>query len=994
MIKLKDLKIGTQLKIGLGTILVFVVLLGAMAWFQTHSVWQEAKGLYEHPLQVRTAAAEIKFDILAMHRGMRDLVVTSNEQERLSILQSIDVYEANAYRQFAILYDRFLGPREEVDEAYNSLVQWKAIRDETVRLLREGKVAEAADRTKLTGAGGNHVNHLIGEIKDVSDFARRRGEQFFLAAQGHKDVLMMRLEMVLGTILLLSVGIGYVLLKGIKDPLKELASVTDQYRQGNLEARNRYTSANEFGSLAAAFNALADTVQTEIGSKENVGRIADVMLREEELRSFSQELLKTLMKRTGSQIGAVYLLNEQKTFFEHFESIGLAAHARGSFSAEEREGEFGAALATRQIQRVQDIPKDTHFTFSTVSGDLRPEEIMTIPVLSGQGVVAMISLAGVRKYDEPSVRLVNDVWSVMTARFNGVLAFRQIREFSEKLERQNRELEDQKRELAVQADELSEQNRELEMQKRQLDEVNRLKTSFISNMSHELRTPLNSVIALSGVLNRRLAKVIPEEEYSYLEVIERNGKHLLALINDILDLARIEAGSEELSLHRFSVRQIAGEIQEMLEPQAREKNIAIINSVGDGLPFITSDRDKLRHILQNIVANAVKFTDAGQVEISAVQSENEIRISVTDTGIGIQEDRLTYIFDEFRQADESTSKRYGGTGLGLAIAQRYATLLGGHVAVESKPGKGSTFTLTLAITIDAPGLGRKTEGITPYAALAGSIGQPAAAGAQGRRILLVEDSEPIIIQMKDILTAHGYHVVVARNGREALEHIEKDVPDAMILDLMMPEVNGFEVLARIRNGEKTTHLPVLVLTAKHVTREEFGFLKGNHIHQLIQKGDINRTDLLAAVAGMVTPRRVEKGSSQDKTGRNQPRETPVILVVEDNPDNRLTARALLKDLYRVIEAEDGKAGIEQALAHKPDLILMDISLPVMDGILALKGIRAEETLRKIPVIALTASAMKGNREEILAHGFDGYIAKPIEGQAFLEMIREKLHGNE
>jgi signal transduction histidine kinase/CheY-like chemotaxis protein/HAMP domain-containing protein len=993
MIKLKDLKIGTQLKIGLGATLVFVVLLGAMAWFQTESLWQETKGLYEHPLQVRRAAGEIKADILAMDRGLKDLVVASNEQDQLSILQSIDTYEADANRQFKILYDRFLGPRKDLDKAYEAFIQWKAIRDETVRLLREGTVAQAADRTKFAGIESRHAAHVMGEMKDVSDFEKRRGDQFFLAAQEHKDELKLQLGIVLGAILLLSVGTGYVLLKGIKDPLKELTAVAEHYRQGDLDARSRYESANEFGTLSAAFNSLADTIQKEMMSRENVSRIAEVMLREEGLRSFCQKLLKTLLQHTGSQIGAVYLLNEQKTSFEHFESIGLNAEGRASFSVAQLEGEFGSALATRKIQRVADIPADTVFTFSTVSGDLRPKEIMTIPVLSGQEVVGMISLAGVRNYDESAARLVNDVWSVLTARLNGVLAFQQIRKFSERLEHQNSELEAQKRELSVQTDELSEQNTELEMQKRELDEANRLKTSFISNMSHELRTPLNSVIALSGVLNRRLAKMIPEEEYSYLEVIERNGKNLLSLINDILDLARIEAGREELTLHRFSVKQIAGEILEMLEPQAQEKDISLINSVTDELPPITSDRDKFRHILQNLVANAVKFTDAGQVEIAAVHSENDIRISITDTGIGIHEDRLAYVFDEFRQADESTSKRYGGTGLGLAIAKKYATLLRGHIEVESVPGKGSTFTLTLPITINSLSLAAKVEATEGFATPPGPTAETPAAVGQRRRILLVEDSEPAIIQMKDILSDQGYNILVARNGREALEKIEENLPDTVILDLMMPELDGFEVLARIRDSEKTKHVPVLILTAKHVTAEELSFLKGNHIHQLIQKGDINRKDLLAAVTAMVTPRLVKKGLPQVKPVRKQPQGKPVILVVEDNPDNMLTARALLKDHYRVIEAENGKAGIEQAIAHKPDLILMDISLPVMDGILALKGIREEESLRKIPVIALTASAMKGNREEILAYGFDGYIAKPIEGQAFLEIIREKLHGN-
>jgi CheY-like chemotaxis protein len=217
----------------------------------------------------------------------------------------------------------------------------------------------------------------------------------------------------------------------------------------------------------------------------------------------------------------------------------------------------------------------------------------------------------------------------------------------------------------------------------------------------------------------------------------------------------------------------------------------------------------------------------------------------------------------------------------------------------------------------------------------------------------------------------------------------------VILDLMMPEVDGFEVLRKIRSVEKTAHLPVLILTAKHVTKEELNFLTGNHIHQLIQKGDINRADLLAAVGRMVAPHTAPRTAPQ--TAKVRPSAArpaagisgkPVVLVVEDNPDNMMTVRALLQDTVTLIEATDGKTGVELVKAHAPDLVLMDISLPVMDGFAALSAIRKDDSLRHIPVIAVTASAMSGNREEILKHGFDGYISKPVDSDELMRTVRE------
>jgi signal transduction histidine kinase/DNA-binding response OmpR family regulator len=1015
--KLHDLSISTRLHLGLGAILLLVVLLGVVAWFEAERLWQKTQGIYEHPLIVRGAVGELKADILAMQRGMKEVILSKDEPERQSCLEGIDTSEGDAHRQLGILWERYLGPRQDIERIQSALTQWKAIREESIRLVRAGRLAEVISRGKPTGIGRSQADLILKEIEDVSSFSHARADKFNRDARAGRDNLLLRLGVLLAVILLLSSAISHFLLKGINGPLKELAAVTAQYKQGNMAARSRHVSADELGLLAASFNELAAGLQAEMQRKEQINRIAGVMLQEEDLRSFCQELLKALLEHTGSQVGAVYLLNERKTDFEHFESIGLGGRGRASFSAMGLEGEFGAALTMRQIQRVTDIPADTRFTFAAVSGDFLPRELITIPVVSETEVAGLISLASVRSYPAEAIQLVNDLWSVMTARLNGVLVFRQVHEFSRKLELQNRELEAQKKELAAQAAELSEQNVELEMQKKELDEASRLKSAFLSNMSHELRTPLNSVIALSGVLNRRLRGAVPAEEHGYLEIIERNGKQLLALINDILDLSRIEAGKEDLSLSHFSIQELAGEVAATLEPQAREKNIALRNLVGADLPALHSDFTKCRHILQNIVANAVKFTEQGQVEIAAEPVDNSIRLTVTDTGIGIAPEQIPHIFDEFRQADESTSRKYGGAGLGLAIARKYASLLRGRITVESSPGKGSRFAVTLPLTLAPPAPGESEACGGTLASAAEKA--PARPGGMSREhpfaaayatatnrnpvILLVEDSEPAVIQIEDILAGQGYQIRVARNGQEALDRIEQTPPDAIILDLMMPGVDGFQVLRAVRGAEKTAHLPVLILTAKQITREELSLLKGSQVQQLIAKGDISKAELLAAVANMVSSAGMAglhagldaKAAQPHRPAQSaaSPSRKPVILIVEDNADNLKTVRALLEDSATILEASNGQTGLEQAQARQPDVILLDIGLPVMDGFKTLEAMRHEETLRHIPVIAVTARAMKGDREQVLGRGFDGYVSKPVDEQVLKETIRKVLYGN-
>jgi signal transduction histidine kinase/DNA-binding response OmpR family regulator len=588
----------------------------------------------------------------------------------------------------------------------------------------------------------------------------------------------------------------------------------------------------------------------------------------------------------------------------------------------------------------------------------------------------------------------------MSARIEGILAFQTIKDMLKTLEQTNRELDARKSELTKQADELMQQNAELDAQSRQLAEANRLKTTFLSNMSHELRTPLNSIIALSSVLTRRIAGQIPQEELGYLEIVERNGRHLLTLINDILDISRIEAGHEEVDVTRFDINGILTDVFAMLGPLAGQKGIDLAREANEEEIYLNSDERKCRHILQNIIGNAVKFTETGSVKAVTRQKGDFVQITVTDTGIGIAKESLAAIFDEFQQADGSASRKYGGTGLGLAIAKKYAELLGGSISVTSKLGTGSEFVISLPLSYDDENDDAKqTDGST--------LSQPGgqAETAAGKTILLIEDSEPAIIQIKDLMEQSGHTMLVARSAREAYRLVEESVPDAMILDLMMPEIDGFETLNTLRASERTANVPVLILSAKHITQEELGLLKKNHVFQVIQKGGINRKGLLSAVSDMF---RAGKPPITQVTQASQAMETnephgaeprgadntdkPLILAVEDNADGRATVRALLQDAFRLIEAEDGEQGIDMAKKFKPDLILMDIALPGINGIDAFRTIRSMPETAGIPVVALTASVLMQERADILAQGFEAFVAKPIQTEELFNVIREVLHG--
>src|SRR5665647_223139 len=986
----KNINIGTQLMLGFAAMLLFVIVLGIVSYQQTNKIQLETETIYNHPLKVRSAIGTLNFDILSMRLGTRDLMLANSNTEKEEAIRLIERSSIDAFEQFKVVDAKYLGPQADIDNAYKAFINWKIAREENTKMVLSGEIEKVKESILSTGTVGSLREQMMAKIKVIDDLTYNKADEIYINSQKLENSLNNKLMLLVACIVLISGIVIYFVIRNISNPINILTDAAKRFHKGDQTARSLYTKRNEFGVLSDSFNMLVESIQETTDLNEKVVSLASLMLSKYDAKEFFRETINALASHTGSQMAAVYLLSDNKQTFEHFESLGLDINSRQSFNANSFEGEFGAAIYSRQVQHIKNIEADTRFTFHTVSGKFIPHEIITIPILTNNEVVAIISLASINIYSNQSIHLIDNIFVTLRARVEGIIAYHKMRKFSEQLELQNRELEVQKIALASQSAALKEQNTELEMQKKQLSEASQLKTNFLSNMSHELRTPLNSVIALSGVLSRRLVKMIPAEELSHLEVIERNGRHLLTLINDILDISRIEAGREEIEIAKFDVNQLVAEIISTIQPQARQKDIELKQTTTTLDLYVTSDANKCRHILQNLIANAVKFTEKGKVEVRSQQNGTNIEISVTDTGIGISEIHQPHIFDEFRQADSSTSRKFGGTGLGLAIAKKYANLLGGTISVKSTKDEGSEFMLTLPFLFEAENRIVDVEKVTVYKQAIKPLISKSVSVSTVKTILLVEDSEPAVVQIKDILDESGYQILVARDGSEALGITSNTIPDAMILDLMMPGIDGFEVLKTLREAEPTAYIPVLILTAKHITKEELKFLKRNNIHQLIQKGDVNRNELLRSVEAMVFPEKLE---TLRPVPEQQPiGSKPVVLVIEDNPDNMITVKALLSDNFTIIGAVNGNEGVRMAKENRPNLILMDIALPELDGLEAFKTIRSDVVLQYMPVIALTASAMTTDREAILAYGFNAYIAKPIEEKLFFKTINEVLYG--
>ena len=514
-----------------------------------------------------------------------------------------------------------------------------------------------------------------------------------------------------------------------------------------------------------------------------------------------------------------------------------------------------------------------------------------------------------------------------------------------------------------------------------LAEADRLKSEFLSNMSHELRTPLNSVMALSQLMLSRGPGKKPEQDAEYLRIIERNGRHLLNLINDILDLSKIEAGRMELQIAEFSPKAAVARAIETVEPLAREKGLILKTDIGTVPPMI-SDESKLHQVLLNLLSNAVKFTEQGEVDLTVssagpVGDNPRILFVVADTGLGISSGDLPRIFDKFRQVDGSTTRRHGGTGLGLAICQELAHLLGGAISVDSTPGVGSRFTLDLPVH---PATAQPQLRPTLPRAFAPAQA-PASRGAHGRKgnvttglkptILVVDDDASVRTLLADYLEKEGYRVITAEGGHEGIRLAREHLPFAITLDVLMPDLDGWEVIRQLKADTRTHDIPVIMVSVSN---------------------DQATGIALGATSFLIKPvdRQLLVGELQKIALLRQVRH--VMVVDDDRATRDYLAATLMERGYRVSLADGGRQALEQLSTVQPDVIVLDLMMPEIDGFQVLEKLRGEAATRDLPVIVATAKDLSPVERAFLDRSAQRTIAKgAVDSDQILKDLETVLH---
>ncbi len=466
--------------------------------------------------------------------------------------------------------------------------------------------------------------------------------------------------------------------------------------------------------------------------------------------------------------------------------------------------------------------------------------------------------------------------------------------------------------------------------------ANQAKSAFLANMSHELRTPLNAIIGYSEMLVETAEEQGADDFVDDLRKINGAGKHLLSLINDIMDISKIEAGKMDLFLETFAVRDLVQDVVNTIEPlMARNENRFELKADGD-LGYMHADLTKVRQTLFNLLSNAAKFTDHGTVRLEVARQTRDgqpiVVFRVTDSGIGLTEEQMSRLFQAFTQADASTTRRYGGTGLGLAISKRFCEMMGGDVAVESVYGQGSTFSVWL------PGL--VTESTVRV-------------NATGRLVLVVDDDPVVRDVLERTLSREGYGVATAATGPEGLRLAELLRPSAVILDVLLPAMDGWAVLHQLKSSAELASIPVILISVTPDARRGFALGAADVLAK-----PVDRERLLAALR------------------KHRPAGARLAMVVEDDDATRqLLAQMLAKEDWEVVEADNGETALERLKEASPAVIVADLMMPRMDGFEFISILSRNDAWRSIPVIVLTAKDMTADDYQRLTGSVERVILK-------------------
>jgi signal transduction histidine kinase/HAMP domain-containing protein/CheY-like chemotaxis protein len=908
------------------------------------------------------------------------------------------------------------------------------------------------------------VDQLSSFAAEVTRVAREVGSEGRLGGQAE-------VEGVSGTWKRLTENVNE-LAGNLTRQVRAIGEVASAVAEGDLTRSITVEASGEVAELKDNINSMVGSLrestranQEQDWLKTNLARISGLMQGHRDLPVVAELIMDELAPLVSAQYGAFYLAEDTERGPE------LRLVGSYGFPDDDRPTRIpvgrslvGQAARNRRAISVEELPPG-YVTISSGLGQTVPSALMVLPVVVEDQVLGVLELASVTRFTQIHQDFLGQLMETIGVNVNTIVANARTDELLEESQRLTAELQARSEELQVQQDELqrsnaeleekasllASQNRDIEAKNLQIEQArqeletraqelalaSKYKSEFLANMSHELRTPLNSLLILAQLLAQNPSRNLTPKQVEYAGIIHSAGSDLLQLINDILDLSKVEAGKMDVSPERVSLRQLLEYVEATFRPMTTQKSLEFTVTTAPGAPAdLLTDDSRLRQILRNLLSNAVKFTERGSVGLHiepAAEREvpqgvhrggTVVAFRVKDTGIGIPQQQLETIFGAFQQADGTTSRKYGGTGLGLSITREIAHLLGGAVSVDSTPGQGSTFTLYLPVAradfeelMDGGGRPAEPPRTTvPSEMVPAPRQEPGGTGTSGqrrRRLLVVEERPRGLLtlvaesavadigQDHDTVDPRGsIDIITVVGAQEAASALAAEPCHCVVLELGMPEDEGARFLEAMQGDSALSSVPVLVHSGHRVDVEQEQALRsrsGGRPLDFLSSLDELREHItlhLSAeepgdVLSLVRTEEPQHPAAQpvDDTflGRT-------VLVVDDDARNLFALSGMLElHGFQVLHADNGRRGIETLLAH-PDIavVLMDVMMPEMDGYAATAEIRRMPQYAELPIIAVTAKAMPGDQEKSIASGANDYVTKPVDTNDLIARVRRWL----
>ncbi len=735
--------------------------------------------------------------------------------------------------------------------------------------------------------------------------------------------------------ILLSVILTLLFSNRIRKQLRMLSKAAILTGERNFKNLIDIKSKDEIGDLSNAFNDMIGELYKSEKAKKEYSDFIELVNQNPTLKEFSDATLSKIIKTGNFPIGALYSVSEKEI------TLCSAYGITEEDLPEKNINYLKSVVEEKEIKELSFFDSPLSVTIGIVNVNLK--HLLIMPVIYNNEVIGILELGSEKEISEELKNYLNSIMLQLAIGLSNAQAFLrleqmvvELRNLNEEFQKQNVQITEQNKTLKELHVQLKEKADELEIQKEKAEESTKLKSQFLASMSHELRTPMNAILGLTELILED--SNLDDKDRERLGVVLKSGKRLMMLINDVLDLSKIEAGKMDVNIDTLILNDLLNDVEANVKPLVKDKDILFrINKKINTNIIIKTDGYKITQVLINLIGNAVKFTNEGYVELSInLQPNNLLEFKVTDTGLGISEDDIKIIFEEFRQADGSITRRHSGTGLGLAISSKIAKLLKGTLQVTSEIGKGSTFTFTLPVEV----IEIKKENGEPR------ITEISKKEKKKDLVLIIDDDSDTRYTVGSFLKSKDYEVITAEDGRQGIKKAIEHHPFAIILDIMMPGKNGWQVLEELKENKKTKDIPVIIFSIMEDKQVAFNLGAFDYIVKPIS--GINLISVLNKLE-IISHKKIRT----------------VTIVDDDEVEFERFKKEFKNEKVRINYIKDSKIAFSQIKESQPDLIVLDLIMPEVDGITLAKKLKSDKHTKEIPIIISTAKNLSKEESELL-----------------------------